>query len=349
MSNDIPRAPFPDEPLPSELLDTERQLLADGAAWERGVAAADSFTRRIRTVLQEDSMRDSLRNSEIPDDTQTQENPATHVGIPARTSQRRPGRWRTLVATAAAVLIVALLGAVFAALAQNYGQPSAAGTGPNRQPQMPVLTPAQTPIGIQVHTALPLTKQPSATNQPGTPVVAQSNPQIMYEYADNGSGPVLRRSDDAGKTWHDLAFPQSTYNLGSEYLAVSPLDAQNVFLGMDVPIPAGGACVVHAEMRGSFTPKSGNTLCPLVYRSSDGGAIWYPVPLPNSGTLFPTGVVFYYDSTVVQGQGNRLYARVFYNPSFTNPSLDIHILSTTDEGATWQVADAPLTKLHLHV
>lgn len=348
MSDGIPRTPSPFEPLPPELLDTERQLLADGAAWERNVPAADTFIRRIRSQLQEDSMRDQ----ELPEISPIHARHPTPTDGSAHVAPRRPGRWRTLVATAAALVIVALLGAVFAALAPNHGKPGVAGTGPNRQPPLGTQTPApaQTPIGTQVHTQLGvLKKQPSMTNQPGTPVVAPSDPRMMYEYADNQAGPVLRRSTNGGKSWSDVAFPQSTNGLGAVYLAVSPLDPQNIFLGIDVSIPSGGQCVVHAEIRGSSTASSGSSLCPLVYRSSDGGDIWYPVPLPNSGTLFPTGVVFSYDFTVLQGQGNRLYARVFYNPSFTNPSLDIHILSTTDAGATWQVADGALTKLHLHV
>src|SRR5579872_3416137 len=344
MSDDIPRAPSNLEPLPAELLDIERRLLADGAVWERRVPSSASFTQRIHSVLQEDSMRDS----EIPaerTETLTDDTGASGIGSSSQRGWRPPSRWRTLVATVAAVVIVALLGAVFATLAQNHGRPNAAGTGPTRKPQtpVPVSTPALPPIHL-------LSEQPSTTNQPGIPIVGQSNPQIMYEYADNGPGPVLRRSDDGGKSWRDLAFPQSTVSLGALYLAVSPLDAQNVLLEMDVNIPAGGVCQVHADARNANIPASGGgTICPQMYHSEDGGTIWRPVSLPIAGSIFGNGVVFYYNSMVVQGQGNRLYARVYDKLTATNPQLDIRILSTTDNGASWHVADASLVKQAPHV
>jgi hypothetical protein len=346
MSNDIPRAPSNSEPLPTELLRMEHQLLADGAAWERRVPPTGSFIQRMRLALQEDTMRDG----ETPIEQSGDETRPRSLGLSEERGRRASGRWRALAVSVAAVLIVALLGAVFATLAQNHKRPSAAGSGPSQQTptSMPLGLPNQ--IGTQKHIALgPLRAQPSATNQPGTPIVAQSDPKVMYEYADNGPGPVLRRSDDGGKSWHDLPFPQSSNGLGAVYLAVSPLDALNIFLGIDVSIPAGGSCVVHADMRTNNAPSSDNTLCPLLYRSQDGGSIWRPVSLPISGSIFPTGVVFYYDSTTVQGQGNRLYARVYSKQTFTNPDLDIRILSTTDDGATWQPADTSLTKVAPHV
>ncbi|HLZ25184.1 MAG TPA: sialidase family protein [Ktedonobacterales bacterium] len=337
MSDDISRSPNTPEPLPPELLGIEHQVLADGAVWERSVPPADSFTRRIRSVLQEESMRDS----EKPTERLAREMKPGDAGAPSPRAYRMLSRWRAFAATVAAVLIVGLLGAVFAALAHNHGQ---AGNGPHRQPQVTATVSTPTPAHIHV-----LSEQPAATNQPGTPIVAQSDPQVMYEYADNGSGAVLRHSVDGGTTWSDIAFPVSTVSLGAVYLAVSPLDAQNVFLGVDVPIPATASCDVHADIHTSFAPKGNAKLCPQLYRSQDGGTIWQLVQLPTSGTIFPTGVVFFYDSTILQGQGNRLYAKVFYNQSFITPSLDIRILSTTDEGATWQAADTSLTKLAPHV
>lgn len=289
-------------------------------------------------------MRDSERPADstesLADDTG-----ASGIGSGPPRGGRPPSRWRTLIATVAAVLIVALLGAVFATLAHNHGRLGVAGNGPTRQPQTPA--PPSTPALPPIHM---LSEQPSVTNQPGIPVVGQNNPQIMYEYADNGPGPVLRRSDDGGKSWHDLAFPTSANNLGALYLAVSPLDAENVILEMDVNIPAGGVCQVHADARNTDIPTSGGgVLCPQMFHSEDGGTIWRPVSLPISGSIFGNGVVFYYNSMVVQGQGNRLYVRVYDKLNITNPQLDIRILSTTDNGASWQIADASLVKQAPHV
>lgn len=339
MSNDIPRAPSNPEPLPSELLGIEHQLLADGASWERRVPSSDSFTRRIRSVLQEESMRDP----QIPAATLTRETRARDAGAASHRGPLAPHRLRALVATVAAVVIVALLGAVFAALAHSHTQPTV-GNGPHQQPQTPA------PIATQVHTQLGmLTKQPSVTNQPGTPIIAPSDPKVMYEYAYN-STPVLRRSDDGGKTWHNLAFPYSTVNLGALYLAVSPIDAQSVFLEMDVNIPAAGICQEHADYRSANIPTSGGgIICPQTFHSEDGGNIWRSVFFPVSGSIFGNGVVFYYNSTAVQAQGNRLYVRVYDKLTAANPTLDIRILSTTDNGASWHVADTSLTKLAPHV
>lgn len=343
MSDDISRPPSPPDPLPSELLGIENQVLADGAAWEQGVPPAASFTLRIRSVLQEDSMRDS----EIPaeTDTVTDELPALRSSTP-RHNPRTPSRWQALVGTVAAVVIVALLGAVFVTLANNHKNPGVGSTIPTQSPKPPTPTPAATPlpkIGV-------LARQPSATNQPGIPIVAQSNPHYMYEYADNEPGPVLRRSEDSGKTWNDLAFPQNTNSLGAEYLAVSPIDAMVLFLEMDVNLPTGGSCQVHADSRGSLISSSGGgTLCRLTYRSEDAGNIWQPISFPINGSIFGNGVTFSFDSTAIQAQNNRLYVRVHDKLNLTNPMLDIRIFSTADGGSTWQAADTALASQAPHV
>lgn len=339
MSDDTSRSPSFSEPLPRELLDMEQRILADSTAWERRVPPTEPFTARLRAALQEESMRD-------PESTMGesfQESRESLTG--ARYGRRSGGRWRVLMATVAAVVVVGLLGAVFATLAQGHNHPATGNGGPTRVPQTPVALPTPTPFHAHV-----LSARPGVTNQPGIPVVAQSDPQVMYEYAYNGSGPVLRRSDDGGQTWHDLAFPQSPTNLSALYLAASPLDASTVFLEMDIIIPSGGSCVVHADMRNNDAPASGGgTICRLMFRSQDRGDTWHPIQLPISGSFFGNGVVFYYDSTVVQGQGNRLYARVYDKLNPTNPVLDIRILSTTDGGATWHLADTSLAKQAAHV
>lgn len=340
MSDDHPRSPSFSEPLPRELLSMERQILADSAAWERRVPPMEPFTARLRAVLQEESMRDP----ETAPGGQFEESGVQVTGA-QRGGPAAAGRWRALVATVAAIVVVGLLGAVFATLAPGHDHP-ATGTGePTSVSSTPAVVP--TPTLLAIHA---LAERPAITQQPGIPVVAQSDPQVMYEYADNQPGAVLRRSDDGGATWHDLALPQSSGSLGALYLAVSPLDASNVLLEMDVNIPTNGSCAVHADMRSNDAPASGGgTICRLMFRSQDGGNIWHPIQLPIAGSFFGNGVVFYYDSTVVQGQGNRLYARVYDKLNPTNPVLDIRILSTTDGGATWQPADTSLAQQAPHV
>ena len=340
MSNDNWYDPSPSESLPHELLAMERQILEDSLVWERRVPPADLFTLRLRSAVQEHVMRDPEAVTEAR---------SSHTPVAAMPGRRThtTSRWRALVATVAAVVVVGLLGAVFAALAQSHGHARQANGGPTHTPPTPVLTPIQTPTPLHIHV---LKEQPAVTQQPGIPVVAPSDPRVMYEYADNGSGPVLRHSGDGGKTWQDLGWPQSPSSLSALYLAVSPLDENTVLLQMDIIIPAGGSCVVHADMRNNDTPTSGGgTICSLLYRSQDGGSIWHPVQLPISGAIFGNGVVFYFDSTIVQGQDNRLYARVYDKLTATNGVLDIRILSTTDGGATWKLADKSLATQAPHV
>jgi hypothetical protein len=291
---------------------------------------------------QTDSREDSMRDSKIPAETNTvaDEMPALRPSAPWR-NPRTPSRWRVLVGAFAAVVVVALIGAVFVTLANNRKH---SGVGSNSPTQSPAPSATLHPkIGV-------LARQPSATNQPGIPIVAQSNPQYIYEYADNQPGPVLRRSEDGGQTWNDLAFPLNTGSLGAEYLAVSPIDATLLLLEMDINIPTAGHCVVHADPRGSLTSLSGGgTLCRLTYRSQDAGDIWQPISFPINGSIFGNGVIFHFDSTAIQAQNNRLYARVYDKLNRATPMLDIRIFSTADGGSTWQAADTSLASRAPHV
>ena len=71
----------------------------------------------------------------------------------------------------------------------------------------------------------------------------------------------------------------------------------------------------------------------------------YPVP----GTLFPNGMTFNYDGSLVQAQGDRVYAALQYNNTQVQPATEIRILSSTDHGATWHVADAALAAAGMHI
>ncbi len=296
-----------------------------------------------------------MRDSKIPaeTDTVTDEIPALRSSA-SKHNPHTSSRWRALVGAVAAVVIVALLGAVLGTLANNRKHPGVGSNNPTQSPKPSKSAPTATPLskfGV-------LASQPGATNQPGIPIVAQSNPQYIYEYADNQPGPVLRRSEDGGKTWSDLAFPLNTDSLGAEYLAVSPMDATLLFLEMDINIPTGGNCVVHADSRGGFLSSSsggtlsgGGTLCRLTYRSVDAGDIWQPVSFPLNGSIFGDGVIFSFDTTALQAQNNRLYVRVYdkLNLNPTHPMLDIRIFSTADGGKTWQAADTSLASQAPHV
>jgi hypothetical protein len=84
---------------------------------------------------------------------------------------------------------------------------------------------------------------------------------------------------------------------------------------------------------------SGQVPCSTTYRSTDEGGLWKAISFPVNGSLStPYSDSAAYAGTVLQGQGARLYAMLTCGPSCN--SAGGRLVSSTNGGATWQVADA---------
>lgn len=198
---------------------------------------------------------------------------------------------------------------------------------------------------------------PGLTNQSGLPVIAPSDPNVIYEDQAPQNTPtqvVLRRSDDGGATWHTLPLPiQVPPAVDDSSLAVSPLDASTVFLTLSLP-SVGNAQQCHA---GQALSSGGNTLarfsgsrhCSIQFISTNGGQQWSLVQLPFPGALgAPTFPEFFYTSSlnIFRAQGQRLYtALAAGGANIRGVAIDVdsvRIASSTDGGKSWQLVDAQL-------
>lgn len=245
-----------------------------------------------------------------------------------------------MLALVATVAVVALLATVVAMLRPG-------GQGSHRTA---ISTSTATPRPI---VALPL--RATYAGQPGIPVVAASNPNVIYEY-NTGAGssalkqsPTLRRSDDGGASWHTLAFPTAPGTfVAALSLAVNPADAANVFLNVTLDYRPGapGAC-------DQANPGDTSVLCANEYVSTDSGEHWTLMRYPVPGTLFPNpipnGTYLSYDPDIVQAQGGMLYGTLQDHNTQRRAASAIRIISSTDEGKTWHVADATIAAAGLHI
>src|SRR5690348_5204793 len=309
------------EPLPRELEGIQREIAADGAAWAREVPRAEGFTTRLRMALEDIDTRVASRP------LRTVELVTTSAELPAagaRHGASGPGWLGRIGGLVAAVVVVGLLASVFAMLASRGGV-----TGGNPGDDGPGLRAMAT-----------------YTGQPGLPVVAPSDPRVVYEYADNRQGPVLRRSDDGGATWSDLAIPGADTagaSVSALHLGVNPADASNVFLRADLGFARGdpNGCPADATQKGA--------ICPREYYSTDRGVHWNALHLPVPGTLFDGGVFFFYPWWILQAQGSRLYAGMLNTTTPLATAPDIRITGTEDGGKTWRLVDAGLAAQGLNV
>lgn len=236
--------------------------------------------------------------------------------------QHRPTRWLVSgVSALAAVVVIAIL---VTALVVSHGTKTITpGSAPNT---------ATNSQGWQT--------VPHLTNTPGLPVIAPSNPQVVYEARGSNS---LQRSDDGGATWHALPLPPTT-PIGSVQFFVSPSNAQSVFVEVQIQCPTAQANTTAPLVASSG---SGN-ICFADFFSTDGGAHWSRVqwPLHQTGAVSPKLGQFF-TLKPLQAQGNRLFALLgvtSYTISGNRGIGDIGstLVSSTDGGATWHFADQGL-------
>lgn len=249
------------------------------------------------------------------------------ISLPSPSTQPRP--LRLLVSGVSAVAAVAVIAILLTALVFSHSaKPS---------------TPASSPAPTTSTSSQDWQKVSHLTNLPGVPVLAPSNPQVVYEAQMAGTNlpttVTLQRSDDGGATWHTLSVPAGITQVYTVTLLASPLSAQSVFIQFVAKCSTAQANTTALAL----APYSGSAnSCISMYLSTDGGAHWSLIHLPTHQTGSNP-----YLSTVahndIQAQGNRLYALIYDNAQDGN-SFDTSFVSSTDGGATWQFADQSLVK-----
>jgi hypothetical protein len=289
--------------LPPELHDLYRRLEADGAAWRESAGAR--IVSPDAVVRQQFSVPAHAHPQRYRPSSQTSLNGSRGDHMTTKPA----GRARALFATVAAMVIIALFGAL--ALIATHG-PKAA--------QTPAATPS-TPKG-QWQTLDRLTIH-TWTNAAGEPQVAPTNPQVVYETYNSSDAlgtfhPGMKRTDDGGKTWHELALPVAAATLKNISAWVSPLDARVVFLR---PLSLGKVECPAAQYVGDYG------VCDQIFVSQDAGKTWKPAIMPDTG-----GVGFHIGSASAQGTA------LFADATCTTTQCD-RIVKSTDGGLTWHLAD----------
>jgi hypothetical protein len=316
------------EALPLDVQELYRDLLRDGADWRAAQPVRHDLTRRI-----DDLMR------QLPAAQETRL--AARRALRARasvmsfetkgTETMRQTPWRGFVAAAAMVAVVAVLAGMFISAAQRH---SGGVTGTGRPATGADLPEAVTGRWV----TLDKLTVPTDIGAAGAPAVAPSNPRVVYEAADTSSvsgwNATLRRTDDNGATWHQLSVPVNPADVNYISLFVSPLDARTVYLQLSDE--AATSCAPGNSgtgmVRGDIVA-SGSGWCSLEYYSTDAGDHWHPVQLPVRGVLSGWGL----STPALYAQGQRLYASANCVDMFCT-----RILTSTDGGVTWQIADASL-------
>jgi hypothetical protein len=178
------------------------------------------------------------------------------------------------------------------------------------------------------------------------PKFSPKDPSIVYEATLNPTS--VRRSDDGGATWKTLALPKGSGSAIDIEIFTSPLDAHTAFLTVTANLPYGqgpDACPTSSLSASVENPTHGGILasgqvpCSTVYRSTNEGQTWKAVHFPVNGTIAtPLTDSAPRAGTVIQAQGTRLYTMLNCGPSCVSPGG--RLVSSSDGGATWKVADA---------
>ncbi|HEX3270037.1 MAG TPA: sialidase family protein [Ktedonobacterales bacterium] len=324
--NDAKRSAAQDS-VPAALLDIHQQLLKDGAAWR------DDLPLGATQALQETAPAPQ-RSVNERSGTNGWSGRMTALAQPPNMPRRDVSWGRRLIASAAILVVVGLLGALFATFARGRNDPRVAGT------------PTAGPLATW-------SIAPHLTNQPVPPMLAPSDPSVVYEAGITGAdfAYVFRRSDDAGATWRNLTVPDGVlgaYTLGDIAIWVDPANAQNVIVTLSRLLPQQGQqdCpTTHASVafarKGdatSNTPASGTGGCQLQFFSADGGEHWSEMRFPVSGSISSGWSLTQRTLNQLQSQGTRLYTAIHYRGQ---ESLT-RIFTSQDRGATWDLADTGL-------
>jgi hypothetical protein len=337
--------------LPSDLWPLHERLVADGARWRRRAPDGRDLPAWARATLvaapstaeSANSANGRLRERQLDAHDEHLSRPKGPRPLMDSLNTSTRTRWRAFAGAAAATIVVGLLAALLAHNASNRGTGgSASATSTSSIPPTP--GPTGTPGGSQ-----------SDFLQPGDlPVVAPSNPQIVYHVAHN----AVQRSTDGGTTFTTTTQPKTGLSrVDYTGLAVSPLDANTVFFNagglkndQGCPPPQSYGAVALTQHGGILA--SGFIPCSAQLMSRDGGQTWRKLSLPTGGVLGGTagframqmsqGAQQY----TVQAQGQRLYSAVaFANMGGSlEDSVGARLVASDDGGATWRLIDGGLVR-----
>lgn len=235
---------------------------------------------------------------------------------------RRAPNWIAPVAA----LVLVVFGALVFSLIPRHANTSTVGTAQKTATKTP------THVGPGTWKLVPSLSFSGDFSAENFPVVAPSNPNVVYEVlAHKLSNMIIRRTDDAGKTWHVLPFPIPGNHILGTSLFVNPLNAQQIHIsiydtvGTDCPAGYGQ----NGQNEGSWT-----TWCQLQYVSKDGGQTWAFETLPLHGTFTPS---IGNNKQPIRAQGSQLYAALACGDFSCT-----RFVASTDGGHTWSLVDAPI-------
>lgn len=358
--------------LPADLEAIHARLTYESDGWTRRLPAAEplaSYARSlaggIATVGRD--MPDGANTSPL---AETFDEMDTMTRARAKQQTRRPSRGRVLLGVAAAVVIVALMAAVFTSLAPGRGPATGKPTAALQPTSTPLPTATPRPAFGPIHGSWQAV--PGLTDVPG-PVtavtIAPSNPRVIYEtlimQAGNGEPvgqyAILRRSDDEGKTWHNLTPPKPTDSSVTAWapgeVIVSPADSNTLLVSIDTqlsynvptPCPADLTMAYRPQTAGSSSasktlsaalPLDGFQRCSVQYASSDSGAHWMKVEVAGFHSSL-NGILS------LAAQGDRLYGTVYADDQ-QGLTSGYRIITSTD-GIHWQTVDASLLSQVKHI
>lgn len=236
--------------------------------------------------------------------------PGSMLPAPTPRNGRRLRRVASWVTAVAAVVVIAVI--TTALLVSHTGKPGATGgQGGN------TATPSATSInGWKI--------VPGLNHSAAQPMLAPSDPKVIYLLEQ----PTLRRSDDSGAHWRDLALPTQVSEASNALLQISSANAENIFVLLTFD-QSSSVCSGGQASSGQVNAYSGYS-CQLTYYSVDGGAHWGLMQCAACGAnqLAPVGTI--------AAQGNHLYSLIY------DQNQRQRLLMSADGGATWQFADASL-------
>lgn len=344
--------------LPADLWPLHERLNADGLRWRRRIPDGRDLPAWARATLliaapATEPATDTLRERRLDAHDEHPYRPKGPRSLMDASNNSARARWRGFAGAAAAVVVVGLLAAL---LVHNGAQRGPAASATSTPPPTPTPCPSQPPETPLLPNGCPAATpgQQPVFLQPGQlPVIAPSNPSIVYRIVNN----VPQRSTDGGKSFTTTTQPKSGLSeVDYTGLAVSPLDASTVFFsagglknGQGCPPPQSyGATALHGGVLASgFIPCSAQLI------SRDGGQSWHTLSLPIDGAL--GGVAGFRammsgangaQQYTIQAQGQRLYsAAAFSNQGGSLvDSPGARLVASDDGGATWSLIDDALVR-----
>ncbi|MGO8946059.1 MAG: WD40/YVTN/BNR-like repeat-containing protein [Ktedonobacterales bacterium] len=357
--------------LPAELEPVHQYLLAMGTVWRRSLPAADRIAAYIQglpphpvafdsTEITNDlaefgalaelvgsALRgESLMNVHHKDAMNSTDTRTDVKVVPAR-RQRLPAPFHTLMAVAAAVLVVGLLAATFAIFSHRSPSSVDASATPTLAPMS-----SWSPVAsLSSNTTFAL----------AAPAIAPSDPSIVYKVTTSPQLGLLRTAD-GGATWQSLSLPVLKYTAYQfMQLYVSPLNPNVVVLHTDGSTSQSSSNYCNYQADSWTVTASGNAATvPLAAVSAEvptGPFVNCSQFLSTNGGRSWTQTSDFFDSARIVSAGggptgifmvqdNRLYTYVGFNcqPSTANLATGVcsgGLLISLDGGMTWRPTSTP--------